>query len=229
MEALGENLLVKIVAFITDPVTTTDELIPSGETSSYRSNPLGLAEFTLSRKDPAYVGRAKEIRDRTGTVPAEVKAISALLPNADLQLVSALFAVKPGDGSAREQAASCQRVLGGGANFANEYATKRYRSNLVNWGMIPFIVENKPSFRNGDYIFIPEVRALVRGEKSSVEARIFRPESAGAVKNCGSFVLAAPELNPAERELLLAGSLINYNRNKAKQNGAKAQGKQNVG
>jgi aconitate hydratase len=249
MEALGENLLVKIVSFITDPVTTTDELIPSGETSSYRSNPQMLAEFTLFRKDPGYVGRAKAVRDKTGEVPADLETICAELRRSKLcnarlpgaksqnaalqgiefgepQIVSAIFAVKPGDGSAREQAASCQRVLGGAANFANEYATKRYRSNLINWGIIPFIIEDKPAFQNGDYIFIPEVKALIQGKKTSVEAHIFRkvqinrPLTDGnqaaneAVENCGSFILAAPELNSVERELLLAGSLINYNRTK---------------
>jgi aconitate hydratase len=240
MEALGENLLVTIVSFITDPVTTTDELIPSGDASSYRSNPHALAEFTLSRKDPAYVGRAKAVRDKTGEVPAELEAINSILsglllnglvsPDAgsrEFQTASAIFAVKPGDGSAREQAASCQRVLGAAANFANEYATKRYRSNLVNWGIIPFIVETNPPFQNGDYVFIPEIRALVRGEKSSVEVQVFRPSkdnqtASGAVTNCGSFILTAPELNPVERELLLAGSLINYNRVKA---GSEGMGK----
>jgi len=229
MEALGENLLVKIVSFITDPVTTTDELIPSGETSSYRSNPLALAEFTLSRKDPDYVPMAKAVRDKTGETKAELDAVYNGLKTAGIrtesavQTASAIFAVKPGDGSAREQAASCQRVLGGIANFANEYATKRYRSNLINWGLIPFVIDGKPPFQNGDYIFIPEIKALIRGEKPSVEAQVFRPESkkdngkTGApesVESCGSFTLAAPELNPAERELLLAGSLINYNRNR---------------
>jgi aconitate hydratase len=218
MEALGENLLLKIIAFITDPVTTTDELIPSGETSSYRSNPLGLAEFTLSRKDPSYVGKAKEVRDKSGGVPAELESIYAQLQGVELgaiQIASALFAVKPGDGSAREQAASCQRVLGGGANFANEYATKRYRSNLINWGIVPFIIEGKPPFQNGDYLFIPAIRELVKGEKQTAEAKVFRFGAEGAnIQVCPSFSLAAPELNPVERELLLAGSLINYNRGK---------------
>ena len=224
MEALKENLLLKIVSFITDPVTTTDELIPSGETSSYRSNPLKLSEFTLSRKDPKYVSRAKAVRDKTGEVPAELESIfSALAKEAkesidQIQIASALFAVKPGDGSAREQAASCQRVLGGIANFANEYATKRYRSNLINWGLIPFIMEGTPPFQNGDYVFIPKARALIRGENPSTKAQIFRPSqktgSTGtSMENCGSFIVTAPELNPTERELLLAGSLINYNRN----------------
>jgi aconitate hydratase len=222
MEALGENLLLKIISFITDPVTTTDELIPSGETSSYRSNPLGLAEFTLSRKDPSYVGKAKEVRDKSGGVPAELEKIYAQLQGVEsgaIQIASAIFAVKPGDGSAREQAASCQRVLGGAANFANEYATKRYRSNLINWGIVPFIIEGKPPFQNGDYLFIPAIRELVKGEKPSIKAevtaRVFRVGANGKAENCGSFSLAAPELNPVERELLLAGSLINYNRGKS--------------
>jgi len=170
MADLGEHLLVKIVSFITDPVTTTDELIPSGETSSFRSNPLGLAEFTLSRKDPSYVGRAKAVQQaarqdgRSADLPALNSIIAALqkiggFTNATgLQLSSAIFAKKPGDGSAREQAASCQRVLGGGANFANEYATKRYRSNLINWGILPFVIEGPPPFKNGDYVFIPGIR-----------------------------------------------------------------------
>jgi aconitate hydratase len=275
MEALGENLLLKIVSFITDPVTTTDELIPSGETSSYRSNPRALAEFTLSRKDPAYVGRAKGLRDaaaallaadlKTGPAlsadaagltnaaspGAAAEAVSArgelsgalrliagntgTMPEA-LQVASAIFAVRPGDGSAREQAASCQRVLGGGANFAGEYATKRYRSNLINWGIIPFIVEKTPPFRNGDYLYIPGIRTLINGERASAEALIIRPGEAGktaasaqagvsttvaaaaradvSMTAAGTFTLAAPELNDTERELLLAGSLINYNRDK---------------
>ena len=220
MEALGENLLLKIVSFITDPVTTTDELIPSGETSSYRSNPEALAEFTLSRKDPGYVGRAKAVRDKTGEIPTEIDAVLSFLKKASgktfnknqpvIQTASAIFAVKPGDGSAREQAASCQRVLGGLANFANEYATKRYRSNLINWGLIPFILEGNPSFENGDYIFIPEIKSLIRGE-SSPEAQIIRLNP-GKAEKAGSFLCAPLELNSLEKELLLAGSLINYYR-----------------
>jgi aconitate hydratase len=258
MDALGENLLLKIVSFITDPVTTTDELIPSGETSSYRSNPRALAEFTLSRKDPAYVGRAKEAaaaaallknggraavesaaagkgpsgKNQPGKGPAErgpaaelaavLRALDEIFPagafpegGGEIQFASALFAVKPGDGSAREQAASCQRVLGGGANFANEYATKRYRSNLINWGLIPFIVEGEPPFQNGDYLFIPGVRDLIRGARNSVRAEILRIDG-GARKALliGGFTLAAPDLDDRERELLLAGSLINYNRSR---------------
>ncbi|MCL1815108.1 MAG: hydratase [Treponema sp.] len=222
MEALGENLLLKIVSFITDPVTTTDELIPSGETSSYRSNPQALAEFTLSRKDPAYKDRAKAVRDRTAPELEEIKSACAV---EEIQIASAIFAIKPGDGSAREQAASCQRVLGGAANFANEYATRRYRSNLINWGLIPFLVEGIPPFKDGDYIFIPGVKTLIRGEQSRVDAKIFRlkPEAAaktpgGSIESRDSFFLAAPELNPLERELLLDGSLINYNRRAVEQN-----------
>ncbi|MDR0448672.1 MAG: hydratase [Treponema sp.] len=227
MEELGENLLLKIVSFITDPVTTTDEIIPSGETSSYRSNPLALAEYTLSRKDPAYVNRAKAVRD--STIKKELDAVLSLCFATQIvgaiQIASAIFAVKPGDGSAREQAASCQRVLGGGANFANEYATKRYRSNLINWGLIPFIVEETP-FQNGDYVFIPGIKTLIAGERPSAKAWIFRPvleqetaDQALSAENCGSFILKAPELDPKERELLLAGSLINNNRNKGECNG----------
>ncbi|MCL1928872.1 MAG: hydratase [Treponema sp.] len=234
MEALGEHLLLKIVSFITDPVTTTDELIPSGETSSYRSNPHALAEFTLSRKDPNYVEKAKIVRDKK--ISEELDAVRDACINilassaagfdtkdthtAPVQIASAIFAVKPGDGSAREQAASCQRVLGGLANFANEYATKRYRSNLINWGLIPFIIEGKPSFNNGDYIFVPGIKRFIQEEKSAckAEAYIFRYGSCTA-ENCGTFIVAIPELNPVERKLLLAGSLINYNRNRMENNG----------
>ena len=215
MEALGENILLKIVSFITDPITTTDELIPSGETSSYRSNPLALAEFTLSRKDPGYAEKAKAVRDRKNT--AELDAVLAACaaglqtPLGPVQIASAIFAVKPGDGSAREQAASCQRVLGGLANFANEYATKRYRSNLINWGLIPFIVEGKPPFENGDYIFIPGIQKCLTEGKA--EARILRFDS-GMAEGRGAFTAAIPGLGRTERELLLAGSLINYNYNR---------------
>ncbi|MDR2073651.1 MAG: hydratase [Spirochaetaceae bacterium] len=234
MEALGENLLLKIVSFITDPVTTTDELIPSGEASSYRSNPQALAEFTLSRKDPAYVGRSKALRDaarrewggETGGAPkdpgpentaAELGAVLSAISRAGgagpgaIQTASAIFAVKPGDGSAREQAASCQRVLGGGANFANEYATKRYRSNLINWGIIPFVIQGPPPFQSGDYIFIPEIRTCIR-KASVLEGQIIRPRNSGDAGFCGSCTLSLPDLTPLDRELLLAGSLINYNR-----------------
>jgi aconitate hydratase len=224
MEALGENLLIKIVSFITDPVTTTDELIPSGETSSFRSNPLGLAEYTLSRKDPAYVGRAKEVmaaerlrlegKDPSGAL-GELGGVLAALGRAgpgknlgwkDLQLGSALYANKPGDGSAREQAASCQRVLGGSANFAHEYATKRYRSNLINWGLLPFIIEGEPPFKNGDYVFIPGAAEKIRRGAATLDAWVL---GGGAVK---AFTLGVPAFNPSEKEVVLAGSLINHNR-----------------
>ena len=226
MVALPENLLVKVVSLITDPVTTTDELIPSGETSSYRSNPLGLAEFTLSRKDPAYVGRAKEVQVaekaiEAGNCPSqafpEVKPIMDTIKtkftiSRDVMGIgSTIFAVKPGDGSAREQAASCQKVLGGWANIAKEYATKRYRSNLINWGMLPFIFdeENLP-FENGDYVFIPQVAQGIKDKKSEFIAYVVRN---GEMKE---FTLKMGELTDDEREIILAGCLINYNRNKNK-------------
>jgi aconitate hydratase len=223
IEELGRNLLVKIVAFITDPVTTTDELIPSGETSSFRSNPVGLAEFTLSRKDPAYVGRAKAVQAAAsaaaeGGSPEEklpelrdvfeaVRSIAGMetTGGADVQLGSAIFALKPGDGSAREQAASCQRVLGGAANFARDYATKRYRSNLINWGILPFIVEGEP-FRNGDYVFIPGIAEKLRAAAPFLDAWVICGKTASPLR------LKAPELNGVERETILAGSLINLNR-----------------
>ena len=226
MVALPENLLVKVVSLITDPVTTTDELIPSGETSSYRSNPLGLAEFALSRKDPAYVGRAKEVQVaekaiEAGNCPSqafpEVKPIMDTIKtkftiSRDVMGIgSTIFAVKPGDGSAREQAASCQKVLGGWANIAKEYATKRYRSNLINWGMLPFIFdeENLP-FENGDYVFIPQVAQGIKDKKSEFTAYVVRN---GEMKE---FTLKMGELTDDEREIILAGCLINYNRNKNK-------------
>ena len=226
MVALPENLLVKVVSLITDPVTTTDELIPSGETSSYRSNHLGLAEFTLSRKDPAYVGRAKEVQVaekaiEAGNCPSqafpEVKPIMDTIKtkftiSRDVMGIgSTIFAVKPGDGSAREQAASCQKVLGGWANIAKEYATKRYRSNLINWGMLPFIFdeENLP-FENGDYVFIPQVAQGIKDKKSEFTAYVVRN---GEMKE---FTLKMGELTDDEREIILAGCLINYNRNKNK-------------
>jgi aconitate hydratase len=225
MDGLEENLLLKIVSFITDPVTTTDELIPSGETSSFRSNPVALAEFTLSRKDPAYVARAKAVREASRVLTSSSEYIPlellpelpgildaiAIISGKDLkniQLGSAIFARKPGDGSAREQAASCQRVLGGAANFANEYATKRYRSNLINWGMLPFTLEGEPPFKNGDYVFIPGIARALREGASSVTAYAMGASQERATP----FSLAISELNPSERELILAGSLINLNR-----------------
>ncbi|MDR0708947.1 MAG: hydratase, partial [Spirochaetaceae bacterium] len=227
MEDLGDNLLVKIVSFITDPVTTTDEIIPSGETSSYRSNPQGLAEFTLSRKDPAYVGRAKEVRRIELARQEAVRAGSSALPDiagvitkiqgipegkglelGSLRIGSAIYAVKPGDGSAREQAASCQRVLGGSANFAREYATKRYRSNLINWGIVPFNVEGEPLFKNGDYVFIPGIAAAIQAGGGSLKAYVLQEAGVSA------FTLETPELTPGEKDIILAGSLINYNKKK---------------
>lgn len=223
MAALPENLIVKVVSEIHDPVTTTDELIPSGETSSYRSNPLGLAEFTLSRKDPAYVGRAKEVQKaqkaiQEGKCPVEalpemkpvMDVIKKDYPNVskeNLGVGSTIFAVKPGDGSAREQAASCQKVLGGWANIANEYATKRYRSNLINWGMLPFLIkEGELPFANGDYLFFPQIRKAVE-EKDDV----IQGYGVGA-EGLKEFEVALGELTDDEREIILKGCLINYNR-----------------
>lgn len=223
MPALAENLILKVVSEIHDPVTTTDELIPSGETSSFRSNPLGLAEFTLSRKDPAYVGRAKEVQIaekaiQNGECPAEAlpelkpvfEAVHTKYPQVDKTNVgvgSTIFAVKPGDGSAREQAASCQKVLGGWANIANEYATKRYRSNLINWGMLPFLIpEGNLPFANGDYLFIPDVRKVVEEKWDSITAYKVGEELT-------PFTLTLGELTDDEREIILKGCLINYYRN----------------
>ena len=223
MPALAENLILKVVSEIHDPVTTTDELIPSGETSSFRSNPLGLAEFTLSRKDPAYVGRAKEVQVaekaiQNGECPAEAlpelkpvfEAVHTKYPQVDKTNVgvgSTIFAVKPGDGSAREQAASCQKVLGGWANIANEYATKRYRSNLINWGMLPFLIpEGDLPFANGDYLFIPDVRKAVEEKWDSITTYKVGEELT-------PFTLTLGELTDDEREIILKGCLINYYRN----------------
>ena len=222
MSALPQYLILKVVSEIHDPVTTTDELIPSGEASSYRSNPLGLAEFTLSRKDPEYVGKAKAIQAaqkavEAGSCPAEAvpelkpvfEAIHTLYPDVDRTNVgigSTIFAVKPGDGSAREQAASCQKVLGGWANIANGYATKRYRSNLINWGMLPFLIdEGKLPFANGDFLFIPDITEAVKAGASEVKAF--------AVKDgLKEFTLKLGEMTADEREIILKGCLINYNR-----------------
>ena len=224
MPALPQNLILKVVSEIHDPVTTTDELIPSGETSSYRSNPLGLAEFALSRKDPAYVGRAKEVQkaqkaleageDPTAAL-AELKPvlekITAAYPETSYENIgvgSTIFAVKPGDGSAREQAASCQKVLGGWANIAGEYATKRYRSNLINWGMLPFITEEDDqalSFKNGDYIFVPEIRKAIEEKASQVKAYIVGDE-------LKEIRLKLGDMTDTEREIIRKGCLINYYR-----------------
>ncbi len=224
MSALPENLVLKVVSEIHDPVTTTDELIPSGETSSYRSNPLGLAEFALSRKDPAYVGRAKEVQKAQKAIEAntcpldaleELKPVMNVIRSAypevgegNIGVGSTIFAVKPGDGSAREQAASCQKVLGGWANIANEYATKRYRSNLINWGMLPFITEEDHkslSFKNGDYIFVPDVRKAVEEKLEEIKAYVVGD-------TLKEITLKLGDLTDNEREIILKGCLINYYR-----------------
>ncbi len=223
MSPLPKHMILKVVSEIHDPVTTTDELIPSGETSSYRSNPLGLAEFALSRKDPAYVGRAKEIQKAQKAIEADTcpcEAVPELKPVMDaikakyddisrktVGVGSTIFAVKPGDGSAREQAASCQKVLGGWANIANEYATKRYRSNLINWGMLPLLVEKGGlPFANGDYIFLPDIRAAVEDKAHEIEAYLVKD---GELKG---FTLLLDEMTDDERSIILKGCLINYNR-----------------
>ena len=225
MSALTDNLVLKVVSEIHDPVTTTDELIPSGETSSFRSNPLGLAEFTLSRKDPAYVGLAKEVqgaenaRKEAGADPIaklpelqqvmdEIKKTFPETAFDNTGIGSTIFAVKPGDGSAREQAASCQKVLGGWANIANEYATKRYRSNLINWGMLPFVIEKgELPFKNLDYVFVPGIRKAVEEKAATIKAYTVVPS-----KGLTEFTLALGDLTDKEREIILKGCLINYNR-----------------
>ena len=229
MSALPENMVLKVVSEIHDPVTTTDELIPSGETSSFRSNPLGLAEFALSRKDPQYVGRAKEIQKaqkalEAGNCPLEaveelrpvMDAIDKAFPetkfednhsNGEIGFGSTIFAVKPGDGSAREQAASCQKVLGGWANIANEYATKRYRSNLINWGMLPFIIpEGELPFKNLDYLYIPNIRKAVEDKQSEITAYVIKDGKAE------EFKLGLGAMTDDERAIILKGCLINYYR-----------------
>ena len=218
--ALSEDLLLKISSYITDPVTTTDELIPSGETSSYRSNPLRLAEFTLSRKDPAYVGRAKAVKAlddarKAGSLPAEVQAVYDALAAAGVtadgkaaNIGSAIFANKPGDGSAREQAASCQRVLGGAANFACEYATKRYRSNCINWGMLPFLVENPEVLQLDGYVFVPGVRKALLEAADTMTGYAVSPD--GTVT---PLTLRLGALTDDERQILADGCLINYYKN----------------
>lgn len=223
MGALPENMVLRVVSEIHDPVTTTDELIPSGETSSYRSNPLGLAEYTLSRKDPAYVGLAKDIQKAekarmAGEHPCQahpdVKPVMTVIKESfpevnheNTGFGSTIFAVKPGDGSAREQAASCQKVLGGWANIANEYATKRYRSNLINWGMLPFLIEEgELPFKNKDYLFIPGIKKAVEEKADEIKAY-----QAGE-KGLKEFVLRLGDLTDEERQIILKGCLINYNR-----------------
>lgn len=218
MTKLTDDIILKVVSVIHDPVTTTDELIPSGETSSYRSNPLGLAEYTLSRKDPAYVGRAKEIqkaekariekKDVIGIYPKLQEVYETIETKFDIdrentQIGSTIYAVKPGDGSAREQAASCQKVLGGFANIAKEYATKRYRSNLINWGMLPFLYEGDLPFENGDYLFIKDIKEAVQNNYSEIKAYVVN-------KNMKEFTLRLGDLTEDERKIILKGCLINY-------------------
>ena len=220
MSALTEDIMLKVVSVIDDPVTTTDELIPSGETSSYRSNPLKLAEFALSRKDPAYVGKAKDVQkvenarisgkiDESFTEAFNVaKTIKSDLDALNTEIGSTIFARKPGDGSAREQAASCQRVLGGLANIAFEYATKRYRSNLINWGMLPFIIDNgELPFDNGDFIFVPNVRKAVSDKLSEIDAYVIKNGESSKI------TLKLAEMTDDERQIILDGCLINYYKN----------------
>ena len=227
MTALTDNILLKVCSKILDEVTTTDELIPSGETSSYRSNPLGLAEFTLSRRDPEYVGRSKQVdiiekARRNGEdilkdnaeltyVFDKIRTIdgfSNIVAN-DTEIGSMIYAKKPGDGSAREQAASCQRVIGGLANIAKEYATKRYRSNVINWGMLPFLLDDKSDFEVGDYIFVPNIKSHLRGDMSKIPAYIIG-------ENIKEISLSIAEMTDAEKSIVEAGSLINYNKSKIK-------------
>lgn len=219
MPEMNENMLVRVCAYITDPVTTTDELIPSGETGSFRSNPMGLAEFTLSRRVPEYVSKAKAVMAdekarKEGSCPEQVqKVLDQIrtipgfedLMDETVDLSSTIYAVKPGDGSAREQAASCQRVLLGGANIAKEYATKRYRSNLINWGMVPFVTNEEPDFADDDYIFVPGIRDALETDMKSIPAYVI----GSAVKQ---FTLRIEPLTDEEKEILRSGSLINYNR-----------------
>ena len=218
MPHLSEDVLLKICSYITDPVTTTDELIPSGETSSYRSNPERLSEFALSRRDPQYVGRSKQLRaaeaDREAgkALPEEIQTAYAALKAAGISckpeqtvIGSAIFANMPGDGSAREQAASCQRVMGGAANFARQYATKRYRSNCINWGMIPFLTDAPESMALGDYVFVPDVRNGVLENRAQYTGYIVKAD--GTV---GTIALTTGPLTMEERETITAGCLINY-------------------
>ena len=227
MVSLPENLLLKIVSEIHDPVTTTDELIPSGETSSFRSNPLGLAEYTLSRKDPDYVRRAKRVQKAQKAIEAGMSpsvVLDQLVPivakiqdkfpqanSSNSGIGSTIFAVKPGDGSAREQAASCQKVLGGWANIANEYATKRYRSNLINWGMLPLLTDENHKelpFKNSDYIFFPGIRQAIIEKRDVIEAYVVEEELVKVEFRLGY-------LTDEEREIILHGCLINYYRESA--------------
>ncbi len=223
MEPLADNILLKVCSKIMDPVTTTDELIPSGETSSYRSNPLGLAEFTLSRRDPEYVGRAKAVDkverarmagDCSATVDPAIKDVFAMIKTkfadanmATTEIGSMIYCVKPGDGSAREQAASCQRVLGGLANICQEYATKRYRSNVINWGMLPFQMKGEPTFDIGDYIYVPNVRNALDGDMKDIKAYIVG-------KELQEISLYITDMTDDEKKIVKAGCLINFNKNR---------------
>ena len=215
MKPLSDNILLKVCSKIMDPVTTTDELIPSGETSSYRSNPLGLAEFALSRRDPGYVQRAKDVQSLSADVPElakvfdEIKKITPETTKEEVEIGSMIYCVKPGDGSAREQAASCQRVLGGLANICSEYATKRYRSNVMNWGMVPFQMKEEPEFGVGDYIYVPEIKKALDGDMQDIKAYVIGDE-------LKEITLYISDMTPIEKEIVKAGCLINYNRNKNK-------------
>jgi len=227
MSPLTDNILLKVCSKILDPVTTTDELIPSGETSSYRSNPLGLAEFTLSRRDPEYVGRSKEADkiEKTRVAGEDVLKAEPELVNvyekihtiagqeevvpAETEVGSMIYAVKPGDGSAREQAASCQRVIGGLANITKEYATKRYRSNVMNWGMIPFQMKGEPEFEIGDYIYVPDVRKALDSDMKDIKAYVIGDE----VKEISLYIA---DMTEDEKKIVKAGCLINYNRAREK-------------
>lgn len=229
MSALTENILLRVCSKIMDPVTTTDELIPSGETSSYRSNPLGLAEFTLSRRDPKYVEHSKKVNQleqarKNGTNPLKAdpeleSAFHALshylnqseLRMEDIEIGSMIYAVKPGDGSAREQAASCQRVLGGLANISKEYATKRYRSNVMNWGMVPFLLDDEPDFEVDDFIYVPGIRTALMGDMKHIPAYVIKNKEGNPVHKMN---LHIADMTPEEREIVKAGCLINYNKNK---------------
>ena len=221
MPELTKHVLLKMASVINDPVTTTDELIPSGETSSFRSNPLGLAEFTLSRKDPLYVGRAKaihetslkhqeggklcEINDELHGVVDKIKEKFPDIKGNEIGIGSTIFAIKPGDGSAREQAASCQKVLGGWANIAKEYATKRYRSNLINWGMLPFIIDEDFAFDNDDYILVPDIIDAIDKKEDNIKAYVVN-------KGMKELTLHLGALTDDERTIIKKGCLINYYR-----------------
>ena len=225
MSPLADNILLKVCTKIMDDVTTTDELIPSGETSSYRSNPLGLAEFTLSRRDPEYVGRSKavdklekarvagkdpvELEPELAKVYAQIQKIDPSMVPAETEIGSMIYCVKPGDGSAREQAASCQRVIGGLANICREYATKRYRSNVMNWGMLPFQMKEEPNFEIGDYIYIPNAKAALDGDMNDIKAYVL----GDTVKEISLYIA---DMTEDEKKIVKAGCLINYNRNRNK-------------